>query len=94
MTQFRSGDGAPTHLGLSSELTSGSEEASELSVDTVWKARVETEAECPLYLSSVQAGFPSPADDYVETTLDLNTSTRPSSITRPRRSSSASQAAL
>ena len=26
----------------------------------------------PLFLSRVQAGFPSPADDYVETRLDLN----------------------
>ncbi len=26
----------------------------------------------PLYLSQVSAGFPSPADDYVERTLDLN----------------------
>lgn len=27
----------------------------------------------PFYLSKVQAGFPSPADDYVEKYLDLNT---------------------
>ncbi len=27
----------------------------------------------PLYASSVRAGFPSPADDYIETRLDLNT---------------------
>lgn len=27
----------------------------------------------PLYTSKVQAGFPSPADDYVENYLDLNT---------------------
>jgi DNA polymerase V len=27
----------------------------------------------PLYSSTVQAGFPSPADDYVECKLDLNT---------------------
>lgn len=27
----------------------------------------------PLYLSKVQAGFPSPADDYIERYLDLNT---------------------
>lgn len=27
---------------------------------------------CPLYASHVQAGFPSPADDYIETHLDLN----------------------
>jgi len=26
----------------------------------------------PLFLSSVKAGFPSPADDFVETRLDLN----------------------
>lgn len=26
----------------------------------------------PLYSSTVRAGFPSPADDYIETTLDLN----------------------
>lgn len=28
-------------------------------------------AERPLYLCRVEAGFPSPADDYVETSLDL-----------------------
>ena len=27
---------------------------------------------CPLYSSRVQAGFPSPADDYIEDHLDLN----------------------
>lgn len=27
---------------------------------------------CPLYSSTVQAGFPSPADDYIESHLDLN----------------------
>jgi DNA polymerase V len=26
----------------------------------------------PLFISRVQAGFPSPADDYIETQLDLN----------------------
>lgn len=26
----------------------------------------------PLYLSSIPAGFPSPADDYIESALDLN----------------------
>ncbi|WP_419788373.1 LexA family protein [Pseudodesulfovibrio sp.] len=29
-------------------------------------------ADVPLYLDAVSAGFPSPADDYVETALDLN----------------------
>ncbi|MBN1556302.1 MAG: translesion error-prone DNA polymerase V autoproteolytic subunit [Phycisphaerae bacterium] len=28
--------------------------------------------EFPLYASTVEAGFPSPADDYIETHLDLN----------------------
>jgi len=30
------------------------------------------EYKLPLYTSSVQAGFPSPADDYIEEKLDLN----------------------
>lgn len=28
--------------------------------------------QAPLYLMAIKAGFPSPADDYVEKTLDLN----------------------
>lgn len=37
------------------------------------KARHPTpSAGCPLMASDVRAGFPSPADDYVESTLDLN----------------------
>jgi len=28
--------------------------------------------EIPLYASRISAGFPSPADDYIEATLDLN----------------------
>lgn len=28
---------------------------------------------CPYFLSAVPAGFPSPADSYIERTLDLNT---------------------
>lgn len=37
-------------------------------------ARARTDNTCrrPLFLSRVEAGFPSPADDYVETALDLN----------------------
>ena len=31
------------------------------------------EARCPLYACHVKAGFPSPADDYIESYLDLNT---------------------
>ncbi len=32
----------------------------------------ETSTPIPLFLSPVQAGFPSPADDYIEESLDLN----------------------
>jgi DNA polymerase V len=35
-------------------------------------AHGETSFKIPLYSSTVRAGFPSPADDYVECTLDLN----------------------
>ncbi|MDZ7664933.1 MAG: translesion error-prone DNA polymerase V autoproteolytic subunit [Desulfotignum sp.] len=31
-----------------------------------------TEISLPLYMTSIEAGFPSPADDYIEGTLDLN----------------------
>lgn len=33
---------------------------------------ISEEAEIPFFASSVSAGFPSPADDYVELSLDLN----------------------
>ena len=80
MSQFPSGDGAPPGADTSNDSTSAASTSRDtaqgsgpgLSADTVWKAAREKEAECPLFLSSVQAGFPSPADDYVETTLDLN----------------------
>lgn len=32
----------------------------------------KTHLELPLYLSGISAGFPSPADDYIEKKLDLN----------------------
>ena len=32
-----------------------------------------TELSIPIFTSRVQAGFPSPADDHLEDTLDLNT---------------------
>lgn len=35
-------------------------------------AALATIQESPLFLSPVHAGFPSPADDFVETQLDLN----------------------
>ena len=32
----------------------------------------KTNVEIPLFLSTIQAGFPSPADDYINKRLDLN----------------------
>lgn len=31
-----------------------------------------TEIKLPIYMTSIEAGFPSPADDYIEGSLDLN----------------------
>ncbi len=36
------------------------------------KAIIRNDYNLPLYQSKVQAGFPSPADDYIERSLDLN----------------------
>ena len=35
-------------------------------------AELPSELTLPVYLSSVAAGFPSPADDYIEEKIDLN----------------------
>ncbi|TDR79765.1 LexA family protein [Paludibacterium purpuratum] len=37
-----------------------------------WRPEQSVEQALPLYGSKVPAGFPSPADDYLENTLDLN----------------------
>lgn len=39
---------------------------------TLFKASSETSYALVLYLATVQAGFPSPADDFMEQKLDLN----------------------
>ncbi len=41
-------------------------------VTDVYQARPEEACPVAIYLSRVPAGFPSPADDYVEQTIDLN----------------------
>ena len=41
-------------------------------VTSVCRADVGEDLRLPLYLCRVQAGFPSPADDYVESQIDLN----------------------
>lgn len=37
-----------------------------------YSVSVETELELPLYNSGVKAGFPSPAEDFAELSIDLN----------------------
>lgn len=48
------------------------DEASPTTVATIHEADTSTEYELPLAEVSVQAGFPSPAEDYVEDRIDLN----------------------
>ena len=43
-----------------------------LSVTDVYRARPDCTRPLAVFLSRVPAGFPSPADDYIEQTLDLN----------------------
>jgi DNA polymerase V len=45
---------------------------SELRVVEISQAKLNNERPLPAFLSPVQAGFPSPADDYIENHLDLN----------------------
>jgi DNA polymerase V len=41
-------------------------------INTIHIPDYSTEYRCPLFMVPVTAGFPSPADDYIEGTLDLN----------------------
>lgn len=43
-----------------------------MKVTLIKKQEVATYLPLPFYTSSVPAGFPSPADDYIEKSLDLN----------------------
>lgn len=42
-------------------------------IEDILQFIAEEKQTCPLYASSVKAGFPSPAEDYAEQKLDLNT---------------------
>lgn len=67
----RSGAGRPKGQGKYSESTKPVRIPKSM-VDDVLQY-VETQGhKLPLYSSAVQAGFPSPADDYIEAHLDLN----------------------
>ena len=42
-------------------------------VDKIWRPAIKLKkCPLPLFMGKVSAGFPSPADDYIEKTLDLN----------------------
>ena len=41
-------------------------------IEAVYQPEVSTGYQRPLFLAPVSAGFPSPADDYIENQLDLN----------------------
>ncbi|MBS0604600.1 MAG: translesion error-prone DNA polymerase V autoproteolytic subunit [Verrucomicrobia bacterium] len=41
-------------------------------ISEIFKAEAATPLPLPIFLVSVQAGFPSPAEDYLDKTLDLN----------------------
>jgi len=43
-----------------------------IKVIEIFKADTATKQPLPLYLSRIKAGFPSPAEDYLDKKLDLN----------------------
>ncbi|MBM4211959.1 MAG: translesion error-prone DNA polymerase V autoproteolytic subunit [Gammaproteobacteria bacterium] len=68
----REGAGRPTGQGRYQEKTRPVR-IPESMVEQVLDFVISKGYQLPLYSSSVQAGFPSPADDYIESKLDLNT---------------------
>ncbi len=41
-------------------------------VNAVWGFEARTRLEVPLFTAGISAGFPSPADDFIDRKLDLN----------------------
>jgi DNA polymerase V len=41
-------------------------------VSAIWGFEARSKLEIPLFTAGVSAGFPSPADDFIDKTLDLN----------------------
>jgi DNA polymerase V len=41
-------------------------------VSAIWGFEAKSKIEIPLFTAGVSAGFPSPADDFIDKTLDLN----------------------
>lgn len=48
------------------------DKASAVRVTEIYQPNADISQELPVFLAGVSAGFPSPADDYVEKRLDLN----------------------
>jgi DNA polymerase V len=44
----------------------------DMMITDVYRCDAKTQRELPLYLCRIKAGFPSPADDYIDQKLDLN----------------------
>lgn len=47
-------------------------EKNETRVTTIWGYDGKTRIQIPLFTAGISAGFPSPADDFIDKTLDLN----------------------
>jgi DNA polymerase V len=45
---------------------------STVKVTGIWRSDAKTKVKIPLFTAGVSAGFPSPADDFVDRSLDLN----------------------
>ena len=43
-----------------------------MKISDIYKFDNKTKIKLPLYINKIKAGFPSPADDYIEKSLDLN----------------------
>lgn len=43
-----------------------------MNINNIYKAKLKTSIGIPIALDSVHAGFPSPAEDYIDRNLDLN----------------------
>lgn len=41
-------------------------------IETIWQFCGKSQCDFPLFLATIPAGFPSPADDYIDRRLDLN----------------------
>jgi len=67
----RSGAGRPAYSGKFGEATQAIRVPARM-VDEIMRFITSAALKLPLYGTKISAGFPSPADDFLESTLDLN----------------------